>query len=112
MKNPHTATTPHVGIPNDGRLAYMMYMKAALGALAAIASAFVAQGDEMCYGQRGNTSYSWATAENWLNNSTSVQLNRMPTQEDDVFIWANILKWTPLAVEQGTAAQTKAFSIG
>lgn len=71
-------------------------------------------GAEMCYGQRnGSTSYSWATAGNWLNhNNTQEILNRLPTAEDDVHIWGGILVDHPLVVEAGTAAQTKDFSVG
>ena len=73
----------------------------------------VAQGDEMCYGQRGNTSYSWVTISNWLNhNDTSQQLNHLPTAEDDVYIWAAALTSNSLLIESGTDAQTKGFSVG
>ena len=73
-----------------------------------------ARGDEMCYGQRnGSTSYSWATAGNWLNhNNTGEILNRLPTAEDDVYIWGDILRWNPLVVEAGTVALTRDFSVG
>ena len=71
-----------------------------------------ARGD-MCYGQRDNSSYSWATTENWLNHdNTSQQLNRQPTADDNVHIWGTIFKWSPLVVESGTVALTKDFSIG
>lgn len=75
-------------------------------------AAFSVHGD-MCYGQRGNESYSWATVANWLNHDdTGMQLYRLPTEEDNVHIWGSSLKWTPLAVESGTVALTRDFSIG
>ena len=76
-------------------------------------SSNVAQGAEMCYGQRVGSSLLWAIEGNWLDhNDTSQQLNQLPTEDDDVHIWASVLTGSPLVVGSGSFAQTKNFSVG
>ena len=78
---------------------------------------------EMCYGSRvepANTPpYYWDVSGNWLDhNNTGTILKRLPTADDDVHIWGNIFaantddSGNPLVVSNGTAAVTKAFSVG
>ena len=92
-------------------------------AFAAALAAGTANATEMCYGSRvapvNTPPYYWNVPGNWLDhNNTGTTLNALPTAADDVHIWGGIFAantadaGNPLIVSNGTAAVTKAFSVG
>lgn len=82
-----------------------------VGVLASGLLATSAQAANIAWGNR-KSPIAWSTVNNWLNaDNTSQAMGRVPTAEDDVFLWADALRTNPLVVQDGTEAVTRGFSI-
>lgn len=78
---------------------------------AAVLAASFASGDNIAWGNK-NGKLIWSSVGNWLSaDNTSVLMNRLPEEGDDVFLWASGLTSSPLVVQNGEVALTKNFSI-
>lgn len=79
-------------------------------AVAGLASAS-ARADNIAWGSKTGE-LVWSSVGNWLSaDNTSLAMGRLPTADDDVFLWAGGLTTAPLVVDSGTEAVTRGFSI-
>ena len=80
-----------------------------IGALASGLLATSAQAANMAWASKTGK-LTWSSVGNWVNaDVTSQVLNRLPTADDDVFLWAGTLTTSPLVVD--AEAVTRGFSI-
>ena len=78
--------------------------------ICAAAIATMANADNIAWGNK-NGQFVWSSVGNWLSaDNTSVLMNRLPTEADDVFLWAGGLTTSPLVVQSGEVALTRAFT--
>lgn len=67
--------------------------------------------DNIAWGNKTGQ-FVWASVGNWLSaDNTSVSMNRLPTDSDDVFLWAGTLSSSPLVVAGGEVALTRNLSV-
>lgn len=67
--------------------------------------------DNIAWGNKTGQ-FVWSSIGNWLSaDNTTVFMNRLPNEADDVFLWAGGLSSSPLVVQNGEVALTRNFSI-
>ena len=70
-----------------------------------------AQADNIAWGNKTGE-LVWSSVGNWMSaDNTSVSMNRLPTDSDDVFLWAGTLSSSPLVVAGGDVAFTRNLSV-
>lgn len=78
---------------------------------AASVAATDAFADNIAWGNKTGQ-FVWASVGNWLSaDNTSVSMNRLPDEADDVFLWAGTLSSSPLVVAGGEVALTRNLSV-